>query len=62
MAWNYDTYVKIGAGVVVSEIEKKLLLIRDDYIAVNLRKAGQQGIEEFQKNYQVRCNPSTIYI
>ncbi len=63
MAWNYDHYVKLNPGVDVSELEEKLLLIRDDYIAVNLRKAGRQGVEEFQKSYRVFLQPiSDIYL
>ncbi len=51
-SWNYDHYVRLKPGINAKELERKLLLIKDDYLA-----ADEEELKGPLKNYLIRLQP-----
>lgn len=60
---NYHFYTKLIPGANKTDLEEKLVKIRDTYVLDKLREGGQTGLEEMQANQSYYLQPiEDIYL
>lgn len=52
--WNYVTYVKLRDGVKASDVEQKMLPIRDNHLLAYMKKTGNQDIEDMRRYHSYK--------
>lgn len=61
--WNYDVYVRLRPDANVSELEGKMLSIKNTYYVGYLKETGNASAEDVRKNHTFKLQPvGDIYL